>query len=39
MDIHSTGCAAHVVYNGVHTSADILQIDIETVISRKAEIF
>ena len=39
MNIQGIGCAAHVVHNGVQTSADILPIDIETVVNKIFQYF
>jgi hypothetical protein len=37
LNIH--GCAAHIVHNGVQTSADILPVDIETVVNKIFQCF
>lgn len=38
-NIHGVGCAAHVVHNGVQTSADILPVDIETIVNKVFQYF
>ena len=34
LNVHGVGCAAHILHNAVHKSADILPIDIESIVNK-----
>lgn len=39
LNSHGVGCTAHIVNNGVQTSADVLLIDIERVVNKIFQFF